>query len=226
MTLISPSLLAANFADLKSDLTKIEEHADWLHLDIMDGCFVPNISYGLPVVKAVKKTTKLPLDAHLMIQNPDIYLQEFANAGVDLITVHAEVCNHLHRTVSQIRKLGCKAGVALNPHTDPSCLNYLLDDLDMVLVMSVNPGFGGQTFIESSINKIKVIKKMIDINNASNKPIIAVDGGINQNNIAKVAKAGVDYFVAGSAVFKAKNPAQAIIDLKDKCNNTRSTISI
>ena len=214
MTLISPSLLAANFADLKSDLAKIENQADWLHLDIMDGCFVPNISYGLPVVKAVKQITKLPLDAHLMIQNPDLYLEDFAKAGVDLITVHAEVCNHLHRTVSKIKELGCQAGVALNPHTDPSSLNYLLDDLDMILVMSVNPGFGGQSFIESSLKKIATIKKMIDNNNSSNKPIIAVDGGIKQKNIAKVVKAGADYFVAGSAVFKADDPAQAIRDLK------------
>jgi len=214
MIQIAPSLLSADFANLQADIKKIENHADWLHLDIMDGSFVPNISYGIPVVAAVNKVTSLPLDVHLMISNPDKYLEQFAKAGADLITVHVETCPHLHRTISFIKQLGCKAGVALNPHTMPECLKYVISDLDLILIMSVNPGFGGQSFIDAVLPKATIIKQMVIDSTTANSPIIAIDGGINLHNIERVAKFGVEFFVAGSAVFKAPNPQEAILELK------------
>ncbi len=216
MIQIAPSLLSADFLNLNQDLQKIEKSADWLHLDIMDGCFVPNISYGVSIVKAVREATSLPLDAHLMIVKPDRYLEQFARAGVNLITVHVETCDHLHRTLMRIKELGCKAGVALNPHIDPGFLKFLIKDLDLVLAMSVNPGFGGQSFIASTVEKIKQIKQIINESASAARPVIAVDGGINLENIAEVAAAGAEHFVAGSAVFKSEDPAGAVAELRRK----------
>ncbi|MFP4456192.1 MAG: ribulose-phosphate 3-epimerase [Clostridia bacterium] len=210
---ISPSILAADFANLESDIKKVENSADALHLDVMDGVFVPNISFGLPIVKAIRKVTDLPLDVHLMIENPGNYIEDFAKIGSDYITVHAEACRHLNRTINKIKELGCKAGVSLNPHTDEAVLKYLIKDIDLVLVMSVNPGFGGQSFIKEMLNKIKNIKKMIEKENE--EVIIAVDGGINQHNISEVYKAGATFIIAGSAVFKSDDPAKAIDELKN-----------
>jgi ribulose-phosphate 3-epimerase len=215
MTLICPSLLAADFSNLGNDIEKIESSADALHLDIMDGSFVPNISFGLPVIKDIRKISKLPFDVHLMIDNPSKYVEEFAKAGADWITVHAEACKHLNRTIHKIKELGCKAGVSLNPHTSEDVLKYIIKDLDLVLVMSVNPGFGGQSFIEESIEKIKNIKAMADKHNKS--LIIAVDGGVNNKTIRRVVDAGANLCVAGSAVFKAENPAEAIEELRNLC---------
>ncbi len=213
MIKISPSILAADFANLESDIKKVENSADALHLDVMDGVFVPNISFGLPIVKAIRKVTDLPLDVHLMIENPGNYIEDFAKIGSDYITVHAEACRHLNRTINKIKELGCKAGVSLNPHTDEAVLKYLIKDIDLVLVMSVNPGFGGQSFIKEMLNKIKNIKKMIEKENE--EVIIAVDGGINQHNISEVYKAGATFIIAGSAVFKSDDPAKAIDELKN-----------
>ncbi len=212
MVLISPSLLSADFANLEEDINKIEDYADALHLDIMDGSFVPNISFGIPVIKAIRKVSKLPFDVHLMINNPSTYLEAFANAGADWLTVHAESCNHLHRTVHKIKELNCKAGISLNPHTSEEVIKYLIKDLDLVLVMSVNPGFGGQSFINESLEKIKRIKEMADEVNPD--LIIAVDGGVNSKTINEVVKAGASLCVAGSAVFGKVNPAEAIKELK------------
>jgi ribulose-phosphate 3-epimerase len=212
MIKISPSLLAADFSNLEKDMKKIEKTADAIHLDVMDGLFVPNISFGLPVVKAVKRVTNLPLDVHLMIENPSRYINDFKNAGADYITVHAEACRHLNRTINKIKELGIKAGVSLNPHTNEDVLKYLLQDLDMILVMSVNPGYGGQSFIRSSLNKINNISKMVKESN--NDIIIAVDGGINKENIKEVYNAGANFIIAGSAVFKSNDPEKEILLLK------------
>jgi len=212
MIKISPSLLAADFSNLEKDMKKIEKTADAIHLDVMDGLFVPNISFGLPVVKAVKRVTNLPLDVHLMIENPSRYIDDFKNAGADYITVHAEACRHLNRTINKIKELGIKAGVSLNPHTNEDVLKYLLQDLDMILVMSVNPGYGGQSFIRSSLNKINNISKMVKESN--NDIIIAVDGGINKENIKEVYNAGANFIIAGSAVFKSNDPEKEILLLK------------
>lgn len=214
MIKISPSILAADFANLESEIKKIEVEADALHLDIMDGAFVPNISFGLPVVRDIRKVTSLILDVHLMIEKPDNFIADFADAGADYITVQAEACTHLHRTVTQIKSLGCKAGVSLNPHTSENVLKYILDEIDLVLVMGVNPGFGGQTFIGAMIRKIKAIKKMVD--KLDKEIIIAVDGGVNLSTISKIVNAGATFVVAGSAVFKSKDPAEAIRELKGK----------
>jgi ribulose-phosphate 3-epimerase len=212
MIKISPSLLAADFSNLEKDMKKIEKTADAIHLDVMDGLFVPNISFGLPVVKAVKRVTNLPLDVHLMIENPSRYINDFKNAGADYITVHAEACRHLNRTINKIKELGIKAGVSLNPHTNEDVVKYLLQDLDMILVMSVNPGYGGQSFIRSSLNKINNISKMVKESN--NDIIIAVDGGINKENIKEVYNAGANFIIAGSAVFKSNDPEKEILLLK------------
>ena len=204
--LVAPSILSADFANLAADIKRAEDgKADWLHVDVMDGHFVPNLTIGAPVVKAVRRATSLPLDVHLMIENPDRYLEDYADVGSNYVTVHAEACVHLQRTLSQIRKLGMKAGVALNPATPPDCLQYVLQDIDLVLVMSVNPGFGGQTFIASTVSKIAELKAMI----GSRAIRIGVDGGINPDTAGLVASAGADTLVAGSAIFKGNQEQYA-----------------
>jgi ribulose-phosphate 3-epimerase len=212
--IIAPSLLAADFANLQRDCEMINQsEADWLHIDVMDGVFVPNISFGFPVLNAVKKHIKKPLDVHLMIVNPDQYIEEFAKAGAAMITVHYEACVHLHRTIQLIKAAGCKAGVALNPHTPVELLKDILADLDLVLIMSVNPGFGGQQFIPQSLYKIAQLRHLaLQINP---NLIIEVDGGVSISNIESLVKAGANAFVAGNAVFAAPNPTAMITELKN-----------
>jgi ribulose-phosphate 3-epimerase len=211
--LVSPSLLAADFANLENDVAMINRsEADWLHLDIMDGVFVPNISFGFPVIKAVKKVASKPLDVHLMIVDPDRYLSRFSEVGANNLTVQYEACIHLHRTVSEIRNLEMRAGVALNPHTPVSLLKNILPYIDMVLIMTVNPGFGGQIFIRESYNKISELRKMID--DGGYNVLIEVDGGIDTINAAKLIESGVDVLVAGNSVFGSSDPLGTIRKLK------------
>lgn len=211
--IISPSLLAADFTNLQKDITMINESdADWFHLDIMDGVFVPNISYGLPVVEQINKIATKPLDVHLMIIDPDRYVEAFKNVGADILTVHYEACNHLHRTLQNIHSHGMKAGVSLNPHTPVSVLEEVINDIDVVLLMSVNPGFGGQKFIEKTYAKVSKLKKMIIENNANT--IIEIDGGVNLETGKKLIQAGADALVAGSFVFGSENPKETISQLK------------
>ncbi len=207
--LIAPSLLAADFSNLRKDIEMVNSsEAGWFHLDIMDGVFVPNISFGLPVVKAVKKLAKKPLDVHLMIIEPEKYLHKFRDAGADILTVHMEACRHLHRTVQEIRELGIKAGVSLNPHTPVSALEEIIPFIDLVLIMSVNPGFGGQQFIETSYEKIRKTKAIIK--ESGSPALIEVDGGVDIANAGRLFAAGVDVLVAGTTVFTAPDPAGMI----------------
>ena len=211
-TIIAPSLLAADFSKLGEELQMVEQSpAPWIHLDIMDGNFVPNISYGIPVLESLKDQTNLFFDVHLMIENPDRYISAFRNAGADMYTVHYEACTHLHRTIQSIKQTGMKAGVALNPHTPVHLLDDILPELDLVLIMSVNPGFGGQTFIPNALNKIKTLRQTIDQNNLN--CLIEIDGGVGLSNATDIKQAGCDVLVAGSSVFGAANPQQAITDL-------------
>lgn len=214
MPIIAPSLLSANFLNLQQDCNMLNEsEADWYHLDIMDGQFVPNISFGPMIVDFFRKATSKTCDVHLMIEHPENYAEAFKNAGADILTVHVEACTHLHRNIQQIKSLGMKAGVAINPHTSIQTLQHIINDIDLVCVMSVNPGFGGQKFIPESLNKIASLKKMIQDKNAH--ALIEVDGGVAVDNAAQIVKAGADVLVAGNAVFKSENPKETISRLKN-----------
>ena len=211
---IAPSLLSANFYNLQDDLERLKKSGiKYLHLDVMDGNFVPNISFGLPITKSVRKNTDFILDCHLMIEKPERYLEDFKNAGADILTVHQEATIHLQRTLAEIRRLGMKAGVSLNPSTSEETLKYIMDDLDLILIMSVNPGFGGQSYIESVNEKIKRVRKMID--ESERDIILEVDGGVNKDNIKELEDLGVDLFVAGSAAFKNSEIEKNIGGLRD-----------
>jgi len=212
--LVSPSLLAADFGRLDKDITMVNRSvADWLHLDIMDGVFVPNITFGFPVLKYVNKLSEKPLDVHLMIVDPDRYLERFRDAGASILTVHYEACRHLNRTVTEIRRLGMKAGVSLNPHTPVSVFEWVLPYLDMVLIMTVNPGYGGQEFIGNSYERISALKKMITA--SGNDVMIQVDGGVDTTNAKKLVDSGVNVLVAGSSVFGSDDPEGTIRKLKE-----------
>ncbi|MFC5270111.1 ribulose-phosphate 3-epimerase [Adhaeribacter terreus] len=212
--IIAPSVLASDFANLQSEAEMLNRsQADWFHIDIMDGRFVPNISFGLPVQAAIKKHAQKPLDVHLMIVEPQLYIEDFRKAGADIITVHYEACPHLHRVIQQIKLTGAKAGVALNPHTPVSVLEDIIADIDLVCLMSVNPGFGGQKFIENTYAKIEKLKTMIVAQGSS--ALIEIDGGVNQENAPKLMKSGADVLVAGSFVFTAADPEKTIADLKN-----------
>ena len=211
--LIAPSILSADFANLQADVEMINEsNADWFHVDVMDGLFVPNISFGFPVISAIKHYAKKPLDVHLMIVDPDRYLEQFKKAGADVLTVHIEACTHLHRTVAAIKSLGMKAGVAVNPHTSVSLLEDIIEDIDLVCLMSVNPGFGGQKFIENTYDKIKKLRAMAQAKQTD--LLIEIDGGVGTHNALALLKAGADVLVAGNAVFGAENPKGVITELK------------
>ena len=213
-TLIAPSVLAADFANLQRDIEMINNSdADWFHIDIMDGVFVPNISFGMPVLRDIAKHATKTIDVHLMIVDPDRYISTFKNLGADILTVHYEACTHLHRTLQAIKAQGMKAGVALNPHTSISLLEDTIQDIDLVCLMSVNPGFGGQSFIENTYDKVIALKELITRKGAST--IIEIDGGVTSKNAKQLADAGADVLVAGSYVFKSEDPTKTITDLKE-----------
>ena len=213
--MIAPSLLASDFANLQQEIEMVNQSdADWFHLDIMDGVFVHNISFGMPVIEAIAKHAKKPLDTHLMIVDPDRYIKTFGDLGVDHLTVHYEACPHLHRTLQAIKAEGMKAGVAINPHTSVNLLEDTIQDIDIVLVMSVNPGFGGQSFIENTYQKVADLKEVINRKNA--KTLIEIDGGVNAENAKKLVDHGADVLVAGSFVFKSEDPTATIKELKEK----------
>ena len=210
--LIAPSVLAADFSNLQRDLEMINESdADWFHIDIMDGVFVPNISFGMPVLRDIKKHAKKTLDVHLMIVNPDQYIETFASLGADILTVHYEACTHLHRTIQAIKSTGMKAGIALNPHSSVNQLKDIIKDIDLVCLMSVNPGFGGQSFIENTFEKVKELKELIQSTGSDCQ--IEIDGGVTNKNAKKLVQAGANILVAGSYVFKSSNPAETISKL-------------
>lgn len=213
MPLIAPSILSADFLNLGRDIEMINNsEADWFHLDVMDGRFVPNISYGMPIIKTMKKTATKPFDVHLMIVEPEKYFEDFKAAGADILTVHYEASTHLHRSLQAIKALGMKAGVSLNPHTPVSVLEYIIQDIDLVLIMSVNPGFGGQKFIPQALDKIRKVKKMIQ--DSGSPALIEVDGGVTLENAADLVAAGVDVMVAGNTVFSSPDPMDTIKKLK------------
>ncbi len=216
--LIAPSILAADFANLQRDIEMINNsEADWFHIDIMDGVFVPNISFGMPVLQAISKHATKTIDVHLMIVDPDRYIKEFANLGANILTVHYEACTHLHRSLQAIKAEGMKAGVAINPHTNVKLLKDLIQDIDLVCVMSVNPGYGGQSFIEATYDKVRQLKKMIEKKGA--KTLIEIDGGVTDKNAAELVKAGANVLVAGSYVFKAADQPETIKGLKKLANS-------
>lgn len=211
--LVAPSVLSANFANLEADIQLINNsEADWFHVDVMDGVFVPNISFGFPVIKAIKKLAKKPLDVHLMIVDPDRYAQAFKDAGADVLTFHLEACTHLHRSVQNIKHLGMKAGVAINPHTPVHLLDDIIADIDLVCMMSVNPGFGGQKFIENTYHKVSTLKELIK--QKDSKALIEIDGGVDLHNYKKLLERGADVLVAGNTVFNSKDPLHTISLLK------------
>ncbi len=211
--LVAPSVLAADFSNLSKDFAMVNSsNADWYHVDIMDGRFVPNISFGMNIVKTMKGIAEKPLDVHLMIVEPEKYIERFREAGADVITVHYEACPHLHRTLQQIKDTGAKAGVALNPHTDVGLLELIIEEIDLVCLMSVNPGFGGQKFIYHTLSKIKKLKEIITVHNT--ETLIEIDGGVGLQNAEKILQAGADVLVAGSSVFKSEDPIDTISKLK------------
>ena len=210
--LIAPSVLAADFSNLQRDIEMINESdADWFHIDIMDGVFVPNISFGMPVLRDIKKHAKKTMDVHLMIVNPDQYIETFASLGADILTVHWEACTHMHRTIQAIKAAGMKAGIALNPHSSINQLKDIIKDIDLVCLMSVNPGFGGQSFIENTFEKVKELKELIQSSESSCQ--IEIDGGVTNENAKKLVQAGANILVAGSYIFKSKNPSETISKL-------------